>query len=68
MATILDTLKLSEDLKASGFTDNHARGITEAIKETHKVKIEGLATKEDPGQDGNDVLKKYLTSNSAVFK
>ncbi|MBF0458678.1 MAG: hypothetical protein HQK99_12385 [Nitrospirae bacterium] len=48
MATMLfDTLKAFEALKSSGFTEEQAKGLSEALKVTQVANIEGLATKAD---------------------
>ncbi|MCG6552435.1 MAG: CCDC90 family protein [Candidatus Magnetominusculus sp. LBB02] len=44
-AVLFDTLKVVESLKSSGFSDEQARGLSEAFKTTQETSIEGLATK-----------------------
>ncbi|MBF0456553.1 MAG: DUF1640 domain-containing protein [Nitrospirae bacterium] len=48
MATVLfDTLKVVESLKSTGFSDEQARGLSEAFKVTQQTSSENLATKSD---------------------
>ncbi|MBF0472508.1 MAG: hypothetical protein HQK93_02085 [Nitrospirae bacterium] len=46
METILDTLKLYEDLKGA-FTDEQAHKLSDVLKEVEKSRIDALATKAD---------------------
>ncbi len=46
-AVAFDTLKLVENLKESGFTDEQARGVTNALKEAQDTHLEDLATKSE---------------------
>ncbi|KWT85923.1 hypothetical protein [Candidatus Magnetominusculus xianensis] len=48
MATILfDTLKVVESLKSSGFSEEQAKGLSEALKVAQETSTEHLATKDD---------------------
>ena len=48
MTTItFDTLKFVETLKASGFDESQAKGMTTAIQEVQKSNLDTLATKAD---------------------
>jgi hypothetical protein len=46
-AVAFDTLRLSEELRASGFTDEQARGLSFALREVEDSALQDLATKED---------------------
>jgi len=49
MTTItFDTHELIKELKQSGFNEEQAEGLSEALKKTHELQqLEGLATKSD---------------------
>ncbi|MEO5341451.1 MAG: CCDC90 family protein [Magnetococcus sp. MYC-9] len=46
-AVTFDTLKFVETLKASGFDESQARGMTVAIQDVQKANLDGLVTKHD---------------------
>jgi uncharacterized pyridoxal phosphate-containing UPF0001 family protein len=48
MTTIpFDTYELIKELKQSGFNEEQAEGLSSALKKTHELQLEGLATKQD---------------------
>ncbi|MBF0183446.1 MAG: DUF1640 domain-containing protein [Magnetococcales bacterium] len=48
MTTItFDTLKFVETLRASGFDESQAKGMTAAIQEVQKANLDSLVTKHD---------------------
>jgi hypothetical protein len=49
MPVAFDTLKLSEELAASGFSEEQARGLSRALREVEDAALKDLATKEDIG-------------------
>jgi hypothetical protein len=46
-AMTLDTLKLTKDLKSSGFTEEQAEAVTRAVQQAHDVDLSHVATKAD---------------------
>jgi hypothetical protein len=47
MPVAFDTLKLSEELTASGFSEEQARGLSRALRDVEDAALKDLATKED---------------------
>lgn len=48
MTTItFDTYEFVKELKQSGFNEEQAEGLSSALKKTHEVQLEGVATKHD---------------------
>ncbi|MBF0472506.1 MAG: DUF1640 domain-containing protein [Nitrospirae bacterium] len=60
METILDTLKLYEDLKGA-FTDEQAHKLSDVLKEVEKSRIDALATKADIARiEGQITLLRWM--------
>ncbi|MBF0563728.1 MAG: DUF1640 domain-containing protein [Nitrospirae bacterium] len=47
LAVLFDTLKVVESLTSSGFTEEQAKGSSEALKTARGTSVEDLATKSD---------------------
>ncbi|MBF0285925.1 MAG: DUF1640 domain-containing protein [Magnetococcales bacterium] len=61
MTTItFDTLKFVETLKASGFDESQAKGMSLAIQEVQKANLEGLATRNDIQEVKRDIKELSL--------
>ncbi|MBF0556937.1 MAG: DUF1640 domain-containing protein [Nitrospirae bacterium] len=46
-AVLFDTLRVVESLRSSGFSEEQAKGLSEALKVAQETSTEGLATKAD---------------------
>ncbi len=65
-ALLFDTLKVVESLKASGFSEEQAKGLSEALKVTQIANVEGLATKVDIAAVKADIENLRLATKSDI--
>jgi hypothetical protein len=62
-AVTFDTLQAVETLRAKGFTEEQAKGITAAIRQAHE---EGLATKDDVSEVKHEIRELGLGMDTKI--